>query len=79
MFKMLFSREVAEWLSASFVIIAGGLAGHYASVGMNSVQWAGAITAVLGAITVAVSLRVWPEGAKVEATTEKARDPRRDD
>jgi hypothetical protein len=78
MLKMLFSREVAEWLSASFVIIAGGLAGHYASAGMNSVQWAGAITAVLGAITVAVSVRVWPEESK--AATEKARrDPRRDD
>ena len=79
MFKMLFSREVAEWLSASFVIIAGGLAGHYASAGMNSVQWAGAITAVLGAITVAVSVRIWPEGAKVEAPEKARRDLRRDD
>jgi len=76
---MLFSREVAEWLSASFVIIAGGLAGHYASLGMNSVQWAGAVTAVLGAITVAVSVRVWPEEAKAEAREKARRDPRRED
>jgi hypothetical protein len=74
MFKMLFSREGAEWLSASFVIIAGGLAGHYASVGMNPVQWAGAVTAVLGAVTVAVSVRVWPEEANAEVKQRSRRD-----
>jgi hypothetical protein len=63
MLKMMFSREVAEWLSASLVIVSGGLAGHYAVGGMNAVQWAGAVAAVLGSITVAVSIRVWPAEA----------------
>ena len=67
---MIFSHETAEWLSASLVIICGGFAGHYASVGMNTLQWAGAITAVLGSITVAVSVRVWP----AKQTAERAND-----
>jgi hypothetical protein len=72
MLKMIFSREVAEWLSASLVIICGGLAGHYAVGGMNAVQWAGAVASVLGSITVAVSVRVWP----AEATAQKNDDGR---
>ncbi|HEY3696127.1 hypothetical protein [Phenylobacterium sp.] len=68
---MMFSREVAEWLSASLVIISGGLAGHYAVSGMNAVQWAGAVAAVLGSITVAVSVRVWPAEVTVEDKTRR--------
>ena len=45
-------------------MISGGLAGHYAAEGMTPVQWAGAICAVLGSVTVAVTLRVWPVAAK---------------
>jgi hypothetical protein len=74
---MIFSRDVAEWLSASLVIISGGLAGHYAVGGMNAVQWAGAVTAVLGSITVAVSVRVWP--AEATAETKPQRRVRSDD
>ena len=75
--KMLFSHAVAEWLSASFVIICGALAGHYASMGMNTVQWAGAAAAVLGSVTVAVSVRVWPGHAEV--AVEQERETRRED
>ncbi|MFZ5718659.1 MAG: hypothetical protein ACOY5Y_04250 [Pseudomonadota bacterium] len=44
------------------------MTGHYAAVGMNAVQWAGAAVAVLGSVTVAVAVRVWPAptGAEVE-------------
>ena len=71
MLKMVFSREVAEWLSASLVIISGGLAGHYAVGGMNAVQWAGAVAAVLGSITVAVSVRVWPAEATIDDKSQR--------
>ena len=70
---MVFSREVAEWLSASLVIISGGLAGHYAVGGMNAVQWAGAVAAVLGSITVAVSVRVWPAEVPAESKAPRRR------
>jgi hypothetical protein len=37
-------------------------------MGMSLVQWAGAAVAVLGSVTVAVAVRVWPapEKAKVQ-------------
>ena len=56
----LFSQEGAEWATALLVFVSGAAAGHYASEGMNAVQWAGAIAAVLGSVTAAVAVRVWP-------------------
>lgn len=64
---MISLKEVVDWASVALVIASGGLAGHYASVGMNGVQWAGAIAAVLGSVTVAVAVRVWPSQQKVKA------------
>jgi len=55
-------KEIIDWASASLVIISGGLAGHYAANGMTAVQWAGAAVAVLGSVTIAVAVRVWPQG-----------------
>lgn len=75
--KLLFSRAGAEWLSASFVVICGALTGHYASMGMNAVQWAGAAAAVLGSVTAAVTLRVWPGDTQAEA--DQQRETRRED
>lgn len=61
------SKEAAEWGSAILVFASGGLAGHYAALGMNAVQWAGAAVAVLGSVTVAVAVRIWPAPQKAEA------------
>ena len=61
---MITLKDLADWASASMVIVSGGLAGHYAAMGMTPVQWAGAATAVLGSVTVAVAVRVWPVPAK---------------
>lgn len=58
--KILFSQEGAEWATAILVFVCGAAAGHYASEGMNAFQWAGAATAVLGSVTAAVAVRVWP-------------------
>lgn len=65
---MITFKETIEYASAGLVFACGGLAGHYASVGMTAVQWAGAATAVLGSVTVAVAVRVWTpktQGVKV--------------
>ena len=61
---MFSSKELAEWGSALLVFASGGMAGHYASLGMTPVQWAGAAAAVLGSVTVAVAIRVWPAPVK---------------
>lgn len=60
MLKWLQSSFAAEWASAAMVFVVAALAGKYASMGMNVLQWVGAITAVLASITVAVAVRVWP-------------------
>lgn len=67
MLNTLFSRTGAEWGSAILVFVASLLAGRYAGQGMDLVQWAGAATAVLGSVTVAVWVRIAPVAAKVPA------------
>jgi hypothetical protein len=61
--KSLISQDAAELASAALVFICGATAGHFAQEGMTMTQWAGAVVAVLGSITVAVAVRVWPDGA----------------
>ena len=56
-------KDIIDWATASLVFVSGGLTGHYAAIGMNTVQWTGAIAAVLGSVTVAVAVRVWPATA----------------
>lgn len=53
-------KDLVEWSSACLVFLSGAMTGHFAAVGMEPVQWAGAITAVMGSVTVAVAVRVWP-------------------
>jgi hypothetical protein len=69
---MISSKEAAEWGSAIMVFASGAMAGHYASLGMTPVQWAGAAAAVLGSVTVAVVIRIWP--AKAQAANSSRRD-----
>jgi hypothetical protein len=59
-------NELAKWAAAFLVVICGGMAGHYAALGMTPVQWAGALSAVLGSVTVAVALHVWPATQKTQ-------------
>jgi hypothetical protein len=70
---MITAKELRDGATVSLVIISGGLAGHYAAIGMTPVQWAGAAAAVLGSVTLAVAVRVWPLPEKA-----KAPQPRRD-
>lgn len=63
---MITTKELIEYASAGLVFVCGALAGHFAAEGMTLVQWAGALTAVLGSVTVAVAVRVWASPAKAE-------------
>ena len=64
---MISTKEAAEWGSAIMVFASGAAAGHYYALGMTPVQMAGAVAAVLGSVTVAVIVRVWPAKAAVKA------------
>jgi hypothetical protein len=70
---MISKKDLAEWSSAGMVFIAGGMAGHYASLGMSPMQWAGAAAAVLGSVSVAVAVRVWQAPVKAKVRSD-ARD-----
>ena len=49
------------------MIISKVPAGHYAAIGMTPLQWARAAAAVLGSVTLAVAVRVWPLPEKAKA------------
>lgn len=71
MFKQLNSTFAAEWGSAAMVFMVSALVGRFAAEGMTPLQWAGALTAVLGSITVAVAVRVWPAPAKADVRRDR--------
>lgn len=54
------TKDLIEWATACLVFLSGAMTGHYAAMGMNAVQWTGALAAILGSVTVAVAVRVWP-------------------
>ena len=60
MFQQWRSQDAAKLASAILVILVSGLAGQFAAQGMNTLQWLGAILAVLGSVSLAVIVRVWP-------------------
>ncbi len=55
------SGKAMEWATAFLVFVIAMLMGTYAAKGMTPLQWAGAAAAVLGSITLAVLVRVWPD------------------
>jgi hypothetical protein len=66
--KLLNSPQVAQWATAVLVILSSAIVGHQAAQGMSSQQWLCAAVAVLGSVSVAVMVRVWP--APTRATTQ---------
>ena len=67
MFNWLRTAGFAEFGSAALVFITAAIVGHEAAVGMNQTQWIGATVSVLGAISVAVMVHVWPAKPKGHA------------
>lgn len=66
MFNLLRTPQAAQWATTLLVLLVSGMAGQFAAHGMNKVQWLGAALAVLGSITLAVMIRVWPAPAPAE-------------
>ena len=71
MWKFLRSPDVTLGASAGLIVIVAGLVGQYAARGMSPSQWVSGLTAIAGAVTLAVILRCWP--------AEKAKAVRADD
>jgi len=65
--KFLTSAEALEWATSALVFLVAMFMGTYAAQGMNPVQWAGAVAAVLGSVTLAVLVRVWPAQSSAQA------------
>ena len=70
MLKALFSQGMAEWATASLVFVSGAMAGRLIATGMSEIQAAGAFAAVLGSITAAVAVRIWPAPAPVKVRSD---------
>jgi hypothetical protein len=62
--QLLKSPQAAQWGSALLVVLASAVVGHEAAQGMDPQQWACAAFAVLGSVSVAVMVRVWPAPSK---------------
>ena len=69
MFKWILTAGLAEYGSAALVFVTAAVVGHEAAAGMNQSQWLGAAVSVLGSISVAVMVHMWP--AKSKATVRK--------
>ncbi len=72
MFKWIQTAGFAEYGSAALVFVTAAIIGHEAATGMTQGQWLAAAISVLGSISVAVMVHVWP--AKAKAAVQKSRD-----
>jgi hypothetical protein len=66
MFKFLTSPRFAEIGSALLVVVSAWIVGRYAAQGLSPIQWACGIFAIMGSISVAIMVRMWPAPVKVE-------------
>jgi hypothetical protein len=61
-------REKLEKLGTIFLaVFSTGLAAQFVVDGMSSSQWLGATAAVLGSLSAAAVVRMWPAQAPVKA------------
>jgi hypothetical protein len=61
MFKDLYNFAVLEWGSIALVFVSGATVGEQARFGLNEIQIAGAVAAILGSVALAVLVRVKPK------------------
>ena len=67
MLKWIQTAGVSEYGSAALVFVTAAIIGHEAAVGMTPNQWLAASVSILGSISVAVMVHIWPAKAKVAA------------
>ena len=67
MIKWFQTAGFPEYGSAALVFVSAAVVGHEAAQGMTQTQWLGAVAAVLGSISVAVMVHVWPAKSKADA------------
>jgi hypothetical protein len=67
MLRFLFSPRAAQVGSALLVVLASWIVGRYGAEGLSPMQWACGIFAILGSVSVAVMVRVWPAPQRAEA------------
>ncbi len=72
MFKWIQTAGFAEYGSAALVFVTAAIIGHEAAAGMSPNQWLAAAISILGSISVAVMVHVWP--AKPKHAILKSRD-----
>jgi hypothetical protein len=65
MLRYLASPRFQEFGSAMLVVVASWIVGRYAAQGLSPMQWACGVFAILGSISVAVMVRLWPAPEKV--------------
>lgn len=66
MLSLLHHPRFAEVASAALVVVSALIVGRYAAIGMTPDQWACGLIAVLGSVSVAVMVRVWPAEQRLE-------------
>ncbi len=64
MFKWIQTAGFAEYGSAALVFVTAAIIGHEAAAGMSQNQWLAAAVSILGSISVAVMVHVWPDKPK---------------
>ena len=74
MLKWIQTAGVSEYGSAALVCVTAAIIGHEAAVGMTANQWLAASISVLGSISVAVMVHMWPAKAKVTAASRARED-----
>lgn len=74
MFKWILTASLAEYGSAALVFVSAAVVGHEAAVGMTQGQWLAAAISILGSITVAVIVHIWPAKPRAKAVAQKSRD-----
>lgn len=63
MFKDLYNFAILEWGSIALVFVSGATVGEQARNGLNEIQIAGAVAAILGSVVLAVLVRIKPTKA----------------